>query len=52
MPAPIPVLKRKPLLAFGAAAALGALAGVLFRLKPELLFQRPKAGLFSRLRLR
>src|SRR5688572_27920997 len=28
---PVPVLKRKPLYTFGAAAALGALAGVLFR---------------------
>ena len=28
---PVPVLKRKPLYTFGAAAALGVLAGVLFR---------------------
>jgi len=52
MPARVPVLKRKPLLVFGAAAALGAVAGVVFRLKPEFLFHRSKPGLFSRLKLR
>ena len=41
MPAHVPVHKRKPLVSFGAAAALGAIAGVLVRAKP---------GLFSRLK--
>jgi hypothetical protein len=52
LPARVPVLKRKPLLVFGAAAALGAVAGVVFRLKPEFLFHHSKPGLFSRLKLR
>lgn len=33
LPARVPVLKRKPLLVFGAAAALGAVAGVVLRLR-------------------
>ena len=52
MPQQVPALRRKPLVAFGAAAALGALAGVLLRLKPEFLFHRPKPGLLGRLKLR
>jgi membrane protein len=52
MPARVPVLRRKPLVAFGAAAALGAVAGVLVRLKPEFLFHRSKPGLLGRLKLR
>jgi hypothetical protein len=52
MPQQVPALRRKPLVAFGAAAALGALAGVLVRLKPEFLFHRPKPGLLGRLKLR
>ena len=43
LPAHVPVHKRKPLVAFGVAAALGAIAGVVFRVKP---------GLLSRLKLR
>lgn len=54
MPAPehIPALKRKPLVTFGVAAAIGALAGLLSRLRPQSLFERPKPGLLSRLKLR
>jgi membrane protein len=54
MPTPtqVPVLKRKPLLAFGIAAALGALAGIVLRTRPDLVFHRARAGLFSRLKLR
>jgi hypothetical protein len=49
--APVPVLRKKPLVAFGAAAALGALAGLVYRLGPPQ-FHRPKPGLLSRLKLR
>jgi membrane protein len=54
MPTPtqVPVLKRKPLLAFGAAAALGAIAGIVFRMRPDSIFHRARPGLFSRLKLR
>jgi hypothetical protein len=52
MPARVPVLRRKPLVAFGAAAALGALVGIVVRLKPEFPFHRPKPGLLGRLKLR
>jgi membrane protein len=45
--APVPVLRKKPLVAFGAAAALGALAGLALRFAHP---QRPKPGLFSRFR--
>jgi hypothetical protein len=38
---PVPVLKRKPLYTFGAAAALGALIGVLFR-HDEYGIHRPR----------
>jgi hypothetical protein len=43
MPDAIPVHKRKPLVTFGLAAALGAIAGVVLRTRP---------GLLSRLKLR
>ena len=54
MPAPeqLPVLRRKPLVTFGVAAALGAVAAVVVRMRPESLFERPKPGLLSRLKLR
>jgi membrane protein len=39
----VPIHRRKPLVTFGAAAALGAIAGVIYRSKPRL---------FSRLKLR
>ena len=57
-PAPLPPLpqpqhltlrKRKPLAVFGAAAALGVLAGIVYRLGPPQL-HRPKPRLFSRFR--
>ena len=57
-PAPLPphaasavdlaVHRRRPLLSFGLAAAVGAIAGVLFRAKPDLLFHRSRPRLFSR----
>ena len=49
---PLPVVRarEKPLLVFGAAAALGALAGLLSR-RHGLVFHRPRPGLFSRLHL-
>ena len=59
-PAPLPPLpqpqelslrQRKPIAVFGAAAALGAIAGLVFRLGPPQ-FHRPKPGLLSRLKLR
>jgi membrane protein len=54
MPAPqhLPALKRKPLVTFGVAAAIGAVAGLIVRMRPEFLFERPKPGLLSRLKLR
>jgi len=54
MPAPehLPALKRKPLVTFGVAAAVGAVAGIIVRMRPEFLFERPKPGLLSRLKLR
>jgi membrane protein len=52
LPEPVPVLKRKPLLAFGAAAAIGAVAGLVLRIKPEFLFHRSRHGLLGRLKLR
>jgi membrane protein len=45
----LPVHRRKPLLSFGLAAAAGALAGVLLRTKPDLMFHRSRPRLFSRL---
>ena len=48
----LPVLRRKPLVTFGAAAALGVLAGVIFRVKPDFVVHRSKPRLFSRLKLR
>jgi membrane protein len=50
-PQHLPLRQRKPLAVFGAAAALGALAGLIFRLGPPQ-FHRPKPGLLSRLKLR
>jgi len=50
-PQHLPLRKRKPLAVFGAAAALGALAGLVYRLGPPQ-FHRPKPGLLSRLKLR
>jgi membrane protein len=44
----LPVHRRKPLLSFGLAAAAGAIAGVLFRAKPDLIFHRSRPRLFSR----
>jgi len=54
MPAPehLPALKRRPLVTFGVAAAVGAVAGLIVRMRPEFLFERPKPGLLSRLKLR
>jgi hypothetical protein len=46
------VLRRKPLLSFGIAAAIGAIAGLIVRMRPEFLFERPKPGLLSRLKPR
>jgi membrane protein len=48
----LPVLRRKPFVTFGVAAALGAIAGVIFGVKPDVIFRRSKPRLFSRLRLR
>jgi membrane protein len=48
----VPVHKRNPLVAFGIAAALGALGGILLRTRREFLFERPRNGLLSRLKLR
>jgi membrane protein len=45
----MPFRRRKPLVAFGAAAAAGAIAGVLYRTKPEFIFPRRRSRLFSRL---
>ena len=53
IPEPVPVLKRKPLVTFGTAAAIGALAGLVMRTRPDFLFHRHrKPTLFSRLKLR
>jgi len=49
-PQDLPLLKRKPLAAFGAAAALGVLAGIAYRLGPPAFGHRPKPRLFSRFR--
>ena len=43
-----PALNKKPLIAFGAAAALGAIAGLALRF--GMPAHRPKPGLFSRFR--
>jgi membrane protein len=51
-PEPVPVLKRKPLVTFGTAAAIGALAGLVVRLRPELFHRRKPETFFSRLKLR
>jgi hypothetical protein len=48
----LPVHKRKPVVTFGVAAALGAIVGVVFRTKPEFLFHRAQPRLFSRARWR
>ena len=48
----LPVHKRNPVVTFGIAAAIGAVAGVLLRVKPEFIFHRPRHGLLSRLKLR
>jgi membrane protein len=48
----LPVHKRKPVVTFGVAAALGAIAGVVFRAKPDFLFHRAQPRLFSRARWR
>jgi membrane protein len=48
----LPVHKRKPVITFGIAAALGAIAGALYRTKPDFIFHRAKPRLFSRLKLR
>jgi hypothetical protein len=42
------VHRRKPLLSFGLAAAVGAIAGVLFWAKPDFIFHRARSLLFSR----
>jgi membrane protein len=47
----VPVLRRKPLVSFGAAAALGAVLGLLLRAKPQFIFHR-KPTLLERLKLR
>ena len=54
MPAPelVPVHKRQPLVTVGIAAAIGALAGVVFRTKPDFIFHRRRPRLFSRFKLR
>jgi membrane protein len=46
----LPAHKRHPVASFGAAAAFGALAGILLRSKPEFGFQRRRRGIFSRFR--
>jgi membrane protein len=53
LPAPqaVPVLHRKPLVSFGAAAAVGAVLGLLLRAKPQFIFHR-KPTLLERLKLR
>ena len=54
MPVPelVPVHKRQPLVTVGIAAALGALAGVVFRTQPDFIFHRRRPRLFSRFKLR
>ena len=54
MPAPemVPVHKRQPLVTVGIAAAIGALAGVVFRTRPDFIFHRHRPRLFSRFKLR
>jgi membrane protein len=46
-----PVLRRKPLVSFGAAAAAGAALGLLLRAKPRLIIHR-RPTLLERLKLR
>ena len=48
----LPVHKRKPVATFGIAAAVGAIAGLVFRTKPDFLFHRSRPRLFSRMRWR
>jgi hypothetical protein len=49
----VPIHKQHPVVTFGIAAAIGAIAGIVLRTRPEFLFhRRPRSGLFSRLRLR
>ena len=48
----LPVHKKKPLVSFGIAAAVGAAVGVLLHNRPRFIFHRAKPGLFSRLKLR
>ena len=48
----LPVHKRKPVATFGIAAAVGAIAGLVFRIKPDFLFHRSRPRLFSRMRWR
>jgi membrane protein len=48
----LPVHRRKPLVTFGIAAALGAIAGAVYRTKPDFIFHRSRPRLLSRLKLR
>ena len=47
----LPARKRNPVVAFSVAAALGALAGIVFRVKPQFVFHRRRNGLLSRFKL-
>jgi membrane protein len=49
-PQHLPLRKRKPLAVFGVAAAIGALAGLAYRLGTPQFMHRPKPRLFSRFR--
>jgi hypothetical protein len=47
----VPVHKRKPLVSFGIAAAVGAVVGFVYRTRPDFIFHRSRPRLFSRLKL-
>ncbi len=48
----LPVHKRKPVATFGIAAAVGAVAGLVFGTKRDFRFHRSRPRLFSRMRWR
>jgi membrane protein len=52
MPEAVPVHKRQPLVSVAIATALGAVAGAVFRAKPDVIFRRHRPRLLARLKLR
>jgi membrane protein len=52
MPEAVPVHKRQPLVSVAIATALGAVAGAVFRAKPDVIFHRHRPRLLARLKLR